>query len=68
MTFIPNEPTAGERVRITTIASTMRGTFTRGHEFKLIAVGPRGYSLQDDDGNELHEYGAWCGGGIERVR
>lgn len=57
MTFVPNNPTVGSRIRIDHDVEVIAGTYTRGHEFTITEEGGRGWSLRDDNGNELHDFG-----------
>ena len=47
----------GDRVRLTRDCEVIKGTFTTGHEFKIVGVTERGYDLIDDNGEELIEIG-----------
>jgi hypothetical protein len=54
--FIPNSP-IGKTVVLKKNYETFGGVFTKGHKFKIIDDGIRGYDLQDDDGRRLLETG-----------
>lgn len=51
MAFIRTTIQIGDRVVATRNLELITGTFTRGHRFKVIGSGDRGYDLIDDDGN-----------------
>ncbi len=56
--FIPNDQSnVGKRVVLLEDVSTMAGTFHKGHEMTIIAEGPRGWDLCDDQGNKICEAG-----------
>jgi len=45
----------GVRVRLTEDVEMFNCTYTKGHEFNVIAEGERGFDLQDDEGNKILE-------------
>lgn len=57
MTFIRHGFKIGERVRLKKDMELGIGTYTKGHEFKVVSWHERGYDLVDDDGNEIQEVG-----------
>ena len=56
MTFIPANPTVGGDA-LNHDDSVIKGTFNAGTEFTITDDGGRGYSLVDDEGNEMHDFG-----------
>lgn len=56
--FTPhNQSVVGKRVVLLEDVSTLTGTFHKGHEMTIISVGPRGWDLRDDQGNNILEAG-----------
>lgn len=57
MAFLPKKTDIGRTVRLIKPISCMAGTYTVGHEFKIIGQGNRGHDLEDKDGNRIIECG-----------
>lgn len=57
MAFIPKKSDVGRTVRLTKPINTGAGTYTVGHEFKIVGESNRGHDLQDKDGNNIIECG-----------
>ncbi len=58
MPFIKNsESLVGKTVILNKEVKTCGGRFTVGSKVKIIDVGPRGYDIQDDEGNRAVECG-----------
>lgn len=55
--FTPNTSNVGKRVVLLEDVSTLRGTFSKGHEMTIIGETSRGWDLEDADGNRILEAG-----------
>jgi len=53
--FIPATIGKGDKVQLWNDVKVIKGTFTAGHQFTVIAVGERGLDVIDSDGNTLLE-------------
>lgn len=45
----------GDRIRITEDIVMFNATYHKGHEFKIVYSGPRGFDIEDDEGDRLIE-------------
>lgn len=57
MAFIPANPQKGDRIRIDADVRVIAGTYTKGHIFTIVENGDLGYTLRDDDGRFLYDFG-----------
>ena len=56
--FTPhNQSKVGKRVVLLEDVSTLRGTFSKGHEMTIIGETSRGWDLEDAYGNRILEAG-----------
>jgi len=55
MVFKRSTISLGDMVKITVEIETFGGTFTDGHEFRVVGTNDRGYDLEDNDGNRCGE-------------
>lgn len=58
MAYIKNKTDEiGDWVVTTRVHESMVGKFTKGSKVKIIDIGERGYSIEDEEGNRMVEIG-----------
>jgi len=62
MTFVKTSPKikVGDTVSLTKKIESLSGYFPEGSILKVIDIGTRGYSFEDEDGNQVVECGWGC--------